>query len=176
MIFIGIDPGLHGAIAWMDSTRAGVFVHDCPLDDQGDYDFRAMALLLTVATMDDRGVVTMEKVHALPSDGKCSAFTFGGGYYAWRALSAAAGMTPALISPQTWKRTMLAGVPNDKAAEAKALKQRFQGHAVCSQLHGPRGGLRDGRVDALFLAEYARLNWRLSSTACVHRHSEEARP
>ena len=161
MIFIGIDPGKHGAIAWMDGERKGIFVHDCPLDGDGS-DFRGMARLLTMATIADRAIVTMEEVHAMPSDGKCSAFAFGLGYGAWLGICGAAGMPPRLVSPQTWKHTMLAGVANDKAMEAKVLKQRFQGHPVCSQLHGPRGGLRDGRVDALFLAEYGRVTWKLS--------------
>jgi hypothetical protein len=145
----------------MDESRTVVEVRDCPLVG-GDYDFQGMRDLLSNATM-LRMVVTMEKVHAMPSDGKCSAFSFGRGYGAWEALiGGVLRVAPNLVAPQTWKRTMLAGIPNDKQAEARSLKQRFQGHAVCSRLHGPRGGLRDGRVDALLLAEYGRLTWRMT--------------
>lgn len=169
MIFIGIDPGLHGAIAWMDGERKQVRVTDCPLIVGGDYDFQGMRDLLSeIATL--RLCVTMEKVHALPSDGRCSAFSFGRGYGAWEALiGGVLRVAPNLVTPQTWKRTMLAGLPNDKQAEARALKQRFQGHEICSQLHGPRGGLRDGRVDALFLAEYGRITWKLSGGRRANR-------
>jgi hypothetical protein len=161
MLFVGIDPGKHGAVAWMDGARSVVEVHDCPLTD-GEYDYQAMRDLIGQAC-NIGNVVTMERVHALPTDGKCSAFSFGVGYGAWLALiGGVLRVTPNLVDPRAWKRTMLAGVPNDKAAEAKALKQRFQGHPVCAQLHGPRGGLRDGRVDALLLAEYGRLAWKLS--------------
>jgi hypothetical protein len=123
-------------------------------------------------------VVTMESVHAMPTDGKCSAFSFGRGYGAWEALCGSLRIVPNLVAPQTWKRAMLAGIANNKAAEAQALKQRFQGHPVCSQLHGPRGGLRDGRVDALLLAEYGRVTWKLSSRsltpAVVHVGAAQA--
>jgi hypothetical protein len=172
MIFVGIDPGLHGAVAWLDGERKQVNVRDCPLDG-GEYDFQAMRDLLS-----EIGVlhmaVTIEAVHALPHDGRCSAFSFGVGYGAWLALvGGVLRVRPNLVSPQTWKRTMLAGIANDKQAEAKALKQRFQGHEICSQLHGPRGGLRDGRVDALWLAEYARVTWKIGARpACIHRHKE----
>lgn len=172
MIFVGIDPGLHGAVAWMDGERKEVHVCDCPLDG-GAYNFQSMGYLLANLVAPQM-VVTMEAVHAMPGDGKCSAFSFGVGYGAWLALiDGVLRVRPNLVTPQTWKRAMLAGIANDKQAEAKALKQRFQGHEVCSQLHGPRGGLRDGRVDALWLAEYGRVTWRLSNQpACIHRHRE----
>jgi len=167
VIFVGIDPGLHGAIAWMDGERKAIGVVDCPLDGT-EYDFAKMADVLrrvndiSECRLPAPPTVTMEAVHALPTDGKCSAFSFGRGYGAWLGICGALWLTPNLVAPQTWKRTMLAGVANDKRAEGVALKKRFQGHPVCSELHGPRGGLRDGRVDALFLAEYGRVTWKLS--------------
>ena len=170
MIFVGIDPGLHGAIAWMDGERKQICVRDCPLVD-GQYNYHGMWKLLGdvlhIATCDQttgdyNSIVTMEAVHAMPTDGRCSAFSFGVGYGAWLGIIGSRNLPSRLVTPQTWKRTMLAGVANDKRAEAVALKQRFQGHPVCAQLHGPKGGLRDGRVDALFLAEYGRVTWKLS--------------
>jgi hypothetical protein len=162
MKFIGIDPGLHGALAWMDGERKQVEVRDCPLI-AGEYDFYGMwSLFEEATTCGVESIVVMEKVHSMPSDGKCSAFSFGVGYGAWLAICGMFRVPPNLVAPQTWKRQMLAGIANDKQAEARALKQRFQGHPICAQLHGPRGGLRDGRVDALLLAEYARVAWKIT--------------
>jgi hypothetical protein len=161
MIFVGIDPGKHGAVAWMDGARSVVEVHDCPLRD-GEYDYQSMRDLLA-QTCNVENVATMERVHAMPTDGKCSAFSFGVGYGAWLALiGGVLRVTPNLVDPRTWKRTMLAGVKNDKAAELAALERRFAGHPICAEMRGPRGGIRDGRVDALLLAEYGRLTWKLS--------------
>jgi hypothetical protein len=159
--FIGIDPGLHGALAWMDGERRQIEVRDCPLT-AGEYDFFGMWKAFETACASGPAIVVMEKVHSMPSDGKASAFSFGVGYGAWLAICGMFRIPPNLVAPQTWKRVMLAGIANDKRAEAMALKQRFQGHPICAQLHGPRGGLRDGRVDALFLAEYARVAWKIS--------------
>lgn len=161
MVFIGIDPGKLGAIAWMDGERKRIEVHDQPLLRDGRFDYASMQRLIWKARRVCPGqmvVWMMEEVHALPSDGICSAFSFGRAYEAWIAMLGACAEEPTFVSPQTWKRTMLAGVPNDKQAEARALRLRFQGHDL--DLCGPRGGLRDGRVDALFLAEYARVTWR----------------
>jgi crossover junction endodeoxyribonuclease RuvC len=156
----------------MDGERKRIDITDCPLVG-GEYSFAAMASLLRGFSPGET-LITMESVHALPTDGRCSAFSFGVGYGAWLALIGSCSIPRNLVTPQTWKRTMLAGIVNDKQAEARALKQRFQGHEICSQLHGPRGGLRDGRVDALFLAEYGRVTWKLSGGRCVHSRTGAA--
>ena len=170
MIFIGIDPGKHGAVAWMDGERKLVEVHDCPLAGD-DFDFASMDVLLANAMTECRGEgiqATVENTISIPHKDKhgqrflpASDRALHLSLGAWLALLGARHIPTTLVTPQAWKRTMLAGIANDKAMEAKVLKQRFQGHAICAQLYGPRGGIRDGRVDALFLAEYGRLQHRL---------------
>jgi hypothetical protein len=171
MIFLGIDPGRLGAVAWMDGTRQQIEVHDCPLSDDG-FDFAGMDTLLANALTECRGEgcrATLEDtisvphrdkrgIPFLPASDKGLHLSLG----AWLALLGARHIQTALVTPRTWKRTMLAGIANDKPAEAMALERRFQGHPICKKLHGPRGGIRDGRVDALFLAEYTRMMWKLS--------------
>ena len=160
MIFAGIDPGKHGAIAWMDGDRRNIQIQDCPLDGE-DFD-RGAVLYLLQHELQSNTVVTMEKVHSMPHDGRVSAFAFGRAYEMWIMGLAAVGLRPQLVCPQTWKRTMLAGVANNPAMEGKILIQRFQDRNIASLLYGPRGGLRDGRVDAMWLAEYGRVHWKLA--------------
>ena len=172
MIFVGIDPGKHGAVAWTDSERKLIEVHDCPLTGDG-FDFASMDVLIANAMAECRGdgiraviedTISVPHFDArsgsrfLPASDKTLHLSLG----AWLALLGARHIPTEMVQPKTWKRTMLANVPNDKRAEGKALTQRFQGHAICTQLHGPRGGLLDGRVDALWLAEYGRVTWKLS--------------
>jgi hypothetical protein len=38
VIFVGIDPGKHGAIAWMSGERKDIEVHDTPLTADGSFD------------------------------------------------------------------------------------------------------------------------------------------
>lgn len=172
MIFAGIDPGREGAIAWMSGTRDVIEVHDTPLSaaHPSGYDVAGMAALVrrmisAVETASPCGLcpgpvkLTIEKVHALPHDGRSSAFTFGVGLGLWYGILDTLGVSYQAVDPQRWKRTMIAGIANDGAAEALALERRFAGRPL--ELRGPRGGLRTGRVDALFLAEYARVTARL---------------
>ena len=159
MIFVGIDPGKHGAIAWLDGERKIVEARDCPLVD-GEYDFQAMRDLLS-ELMTLRMAVTIEAVHAMPTDGKCSAFSFGVGYGAWLALvGGVLRVRPTLVPPASWKRTMLSGLPSGKLAAVQQAERLFP--SVASQLRGVRGGLKDGRAEALLLAEYGRRTYQLS--------------
>lgn len=164
MQFVGIDPGLNGAVAIVDGERRCIEVHDTPLGRDRDYDGPAMADLIRRAATTEQTVIIIEAVHSMPHDGKASAFTFGVGLGRWLGICDALGIKVNPVSPRTWKRTMLAGIANDKEAEALALERRFQGHKL--DLRGPRGGLRDGRVDAIFLAEFGRLTWKTAGVAC----------
>jgi hypothetical protein len=167
VIFVGIDPGKRGAVAMMMADGSRVQVYDCPLTDDGEYDYQGMRDMLT-ANFQYGGsgltvplAVVIEKVHAMPHDGRASAFSFGVGYGAWLALvGGVLRIKPTLVPPQRWKRSMLAGIANAPQAEAEALRRRMGDRLPAGMLEGPRGGLRDGRVDALWLAEYGR---------CMHR-------
>ena len=74
----------------------------------------------------------------------------------WRALCASFRLRVVLVHPKTWKAAMLKGVANSDATEEEVLLQRFRGLLDTKALRGPKGGARPGRVDALWLAEYAR--------------------
>ena len=170
MIFIGIDPGRYGALAWMDGERQHIEVHDCPLLPDDTFDFASMDVLLANAMMECRGdgiQATVENTisvpHSdkrgerfLPSSDKQLHLSLG----AWLALLGARHVPAALVDPRTWTRAMLAGVANDKHMEATVLQQRLQGRITPGLLYGPRGGIRDGRVDSLWLAEFGRVHWR----------------
>lgn len=170
MIFVGVDPGKHGALALMDGERKRVEVHDTPLLADGTFDLQAAYELMrracwegaaeTVVTIEDTVSIphVAQGQRFLPASDKALHFSLG----AWCALAAVFRIRPRLVVPKTWKRYMLAGVANDNEAEAKALELRFQGHDIASRVRGARGGLKDGRVDALFLAEYGRMAWKLT--------------
>lgn len=164
MIFVGIDPGLEGAVAWIDGERKTIEVRDCPLESKGVYDYMAMRDLLS-NIVSVRMVVTMEKVGAMPTDARRAAFTFGIGYGAWLALvNGVLRVRPNLVTPRSWKYSMLAGVANNKKMEAKVCEQIFKGYQISRMLYGPMGGLRDGRVDALLLAEHGRRHFKLGGS------------
>ena len=173
MRFVGVDPGLHGALAFMDGERKQVEVRDCPLI-AGEYDFYGMWKLFDDATGGGTvaSIIVMEKVHSMPSDGKCSAFSFGIGYGAWLAICGMFRMPPNLVTPQTWQRDMIGGlkcVASGKQSSALAAINLFP--TIRAKLYGPRGGLRDGRCDALLMAEWGRRRWKLGSTSTLLRNA-----
>jgi hypothetical protein len=169
MIFAGIDPGRKGAIAWMNSTRTKVEICDVPIRD-GDYDIHAMANIIKLIAAEAQSltpcglcpgevVLVMEWVHAMPRDGKCSAFDFGRGRGIWEGILGACGIVPVHADPAVWKRAMLAGLPKGKQSSVDQASRLFPAQAEL--FIGERGGLKDGRAEALLLAEYGRRKHRL---------------
>lgn len=174
MIFAGVDPGKRGAIAWMTGTRSRIEICDVPLLPDGGYNIDAMASIIRqiksqASDLTPCGlcpgeiVLTMEWVHAMPSDGKCSAFAFGEGFGIWRGVLGALGIEPQHADPAAWKRAMLAGLAPGKAAAVEQAARLFP--AVDGQLRGERGGLKDGRAEALLLAEWGRRQYRIGRRA-----------
>jgi len=169
MIFIGIDPGKLGACAWLDGERRSIEVRDTPLAGE-DYDYRGMVRILEEATDDRMAVlVTIEEtIHVphmangrrfLPASDKTLHMSLG----AWLCACGALGIERVRrVHPKAWKSRLLAGLANNPGMEALALEQRFRDHPAIRQLvRGPKGGLKDGRVDAILLAEDGRIAWKL---------------
>lgn len=170
MIFVGVDPGKKGALAMLDGERRRIEVHDTPLLADGSFDLLGAYNLMRLACYNGpaQTVVTIEDTVSiphvargqrfLPASDKTLHFSLG----SWCTLASVFGVIPRTVLPATWKRTMLAGIANDVDAEALALERRFAGHNLAGRVRGPRGGIKDGRVDALLLAEYGRLAWKLT--------------
>lgn len=156
MIFIGIDPGLDGALAVLaDSGETWLF--DTPtltvagVKNRRDYDIPQMknylAKMLAVPSMNCR--VAIESVHSMPEQGVASSFNFGKGFGIWLGLVVALRMPYDLITPQKWKKTMLDGMGKEKDASRLRAQQLFPGADLSLKRH-------HGRADALLIAEFLR--------------------
>ena len=155
MITIGIDPGKTGAVAIFDG---GWTVVDCPtvtakigksikqIPDPG-----LMSEILRPYA--GRARVALEKVHAMPGQGVSSMFSFGTNYGIWQGIVAAFEMPITLVTPQSWKKAMLAGMGKGKdEARIRALQ-------LFPALKSSLGRKRDiGRADALLIGEYGRVS------------------
>jgi len=177
MIYIGIDPGLSGAVAALDGAGRVISLQDTPTIEQrvgkhvrNTYAEPGMASLIegiirsaTLASCTECGVVDrelisshavimIENVHAMPKQGVSSSFSFGVGYGVWRGIIATLGIPYHRVEPTVWKKAL--GLPKAKgAAVARALKlfpRAEIGHAY-------RGRMiySDGRAEALLIAHYA---------------------
>jgi len=158
MIYIGIDPGLTGAVAFLgeDGEPVGLGVVDTPTltvrrstgGKRNVYDLQAMAALL--GGFSAGGVrVVLEQVGPMPGQGVTSMFRFGEGFGIWQGIIGALALPVTLVHPQRWQKAMLDGVPRGDGASLLVARRRWP--AV--DLHRKRD---DGRADALFLAEFGR--------------------
>jgi len=124
-IFVGIDPGKSGAICVLDRDRSVIAYEkkmpwfNARLDAARLYD------ILGTWAASGNCVVTCEKVHAMPRDGAKSAFTFGGAYHAALAVVDLFDFPLQLVSPQTWKKTMLKDRGREKHDSVNAARDMF---------------------------------------------------
>ncbi|AFY60102.1 holliday junction resolvasome, endonuclease subunit [Synechococcus sp. PCC 6312] len=100
------------------------------------------------------GLLVIEKVHSMPGQGVSSTFKFGQGYGAILGIAAALSIPTELVTPQAWKKTVLAGTAKDKDAAIDYCRRMFP---QVSLLPGPRCRKpHDGLADSLCILEYGR--------------------
>lgn len=145
MIYLGIDPGKRGAVAYLMETERGWVENVHPIGDLPQLLHRLIRTGQPIRCC-------LEKVHAMPKQGVSSTFSFGVNFGWCKGLLEAHGVSYQEIPPERWKKEF--GLNTDKQ---KSI-------AVCRQLF-PEADLRpsersrvdnDGMAEALLMAEYAR--------------------
>lgn len=172
MKYVGIDAGKHGAIAKIDDAHAVLAMCDCPLDAHGEIDRFGILKMVgeLIGREQDMCRVVIERVRAMPYAGKVAyvpgkrracqgteaAFELGRSYEDWMMALAAYGVAPLEVPPQSWQSMMigreLMRLQKGKAPSATVACNRFP--SARPLLYGPRGGIIDGRADALLIAAY----------------------
>jgi len=157
-VYIGIDPGLGGALAVLNPVIAPPLVFDTPTLKVGkrtEYNVSEMRMFLHRLSGRMSIFCAIERVHSMPRQGVASSFKFGYGLGLWIGILAAEGIPYELVTPQRWKGALLDGTTKDKGASRLKALQLFP--ALADQL----GRQKDhGRAEALLLAEFGR---RISS-------------
>ena len=101
-IIIGVDPGASGAICKVGySQKDSIMIHKCPKEIEDRAFVCSDGLRDNVET-----VAYIEKVHAMPHDGRSSLFKFGVNYGAWLGiLNSIKGINKIVeVSPQKWMK------------------------------------------------------------------------
>lgn len=119
-MILGIDPGVGGALASLDSTGKFLAVHDVPKVGS-DPDYVAWAKLWN-CYLPFADHVWIEKVGAMPGQGVTSMFSFGERYGFVIGLVAASGTPFSFVRPQEWRKT--AGLVNGAAKGASRLRAK----------------------------------------------------
>lgn len=159
MDYIGIDPGLGGAVAVLsEDGRIAVFDTPTALVKSGstrrEYLPVAMAQIIQ-GIAESRGdvVVLIERQQPFPRQGGVGNFKLGMGYGLWIGLAAALGLSYDFVSPADWKAVMMRGSGKEKEAARVKAQQLFP--ALAAELS--RAKDREcGRSEALLIAEYRR--------------------
>lgn len=126
MIFIGIDPGLSGAIAAVTTNgHAAVWDMQTILKGYGSVksEVNAAALfacLNRLVNNEDRdvAVAALERVNSMPGQAASSTFSLGDSFGVARACLACAAVPTQYVTPQTWKKHF--GLSKEKE-EARSL-------------------------------------------------------
>lgn len=177
MRFVGIDPGVSGAISVIDTDTDQIAFYDTPtLEVKSGKKFKKVidigrvVLMLQQISSGVKTVVTIEKVNAMPgvkndpknpgqkipaAMGVTSAFSFGMGFGIWLGVLAALFIPHQQVHPLTWKKSMMADMGKEKDAsriKAMQLYPRTSPDLVRKKDHG--------RADALLIAEWGRRNYQ----------------
>lgn len=122
---IGIDPGLKGGIclAWRLQEWD---VFPMPIVG-GGLDLVQLKEILKLPRMEPAKLVVIERVHNMPKEGGSSSFKFGDGFGSLKGLCVGMGLPFILVTPQAWKRDVLAGYDwkGNKGISIVYVKQEY---------------------------------------------------
>ena len=138
-VFVGLDPGKNGGIAYVDDHCERVYRMPSTERDIAD--------LLGVHA--DNSMVLIERVHSMPKQGVKSMFTFGRGYGFLRGCLVAYGIPFEEVRPQVWQKEF--GLLRKTKQEIKEKAQNLF----------PGVELTLATSDALLIAEYCRRKFQI---------------
>lgn len=150
--FVGIDPGLDGALAYLHGTYLELY--DIPTlslrrngKSKRELDLAGLAHLMGEMTAGRTCHVYIEQVGAMPGQGVSSMFSFGKTYGGILGVVATLQLPHTLVAPATWKKAMgVKGGKDASRARASALLPAHAGHW--------RRVKDDGRAEAALIALY----------------------
>lgn len=143
MIYIGIDPGKDGAMAFLYPDEHPIIV---------TFDQEIYAETLQAAVMSQPVRCCLEKVWGIKGQSAAGAFSFGENFGYIRCLLEDRHIPYQLVTPRKWKKEFQ--VTGDKNSSVTVCKRLFPAVFLrrtdrCKKDH-------DGMAEALLMAEYAR--------------------
>ena len=147
MIFIGVDPGKSGAMAFIYKDDNIVTVSAIAYDKD--------AYLEAIKKMTNSGLpikCCIERVNAMPGQGVTSMFNFGLNYGWLLGILEANEIPYETVLPKKWKAEF--GLTGDKANSIEVCKRMFPKVSLLRNECCKKDD--DGKAEALLMAEYAR--------------------
>lgn len=158
-VFVGIDPGLTGAVAilWPDADPEVVDTPTTRVGKGNDYLAASMANILASVKLacmgraGERVAAALEQGIAMPKQSSSSTFKTGRGGGLWEGILAGLGIPYELVTPRRWKLALGMPIGADKSASRLYAQRLFP--AVADRLARVKD---DGRAEALLIAEWRR--------------------
>jgi len=146
VVFIGIDPGKHGGVAWQFATAAGQSLHHEKIPETEKDLFELFEHVASFGS----GVAMIEKVSSSPGMGVVSAFSFGRGYGFLRGCLVCQKLPFVEVLPAKWQKDLGCLTRGDKNVSKSRAQQLFP-HV---------GKITHATADALLISEYCRRNYK----------------
>lgn len=154
-LFLGVDPGKHGAAVAIN--HEGKFVGFCPAAWEGDALSETCIRWLLKARPFYEGAAIEEPImffgrgKPVPKSAQAVAMSVG----QWRGAMAAVGIRGVrLVRPQTWQARMLGKFPK---GESKAASMRWAAQVFGAEIEKAIEEYGDAVSDAAAIAEWVRL-------------------
>ena len=159
--YIGIDPGLKGAISCKGPASDEPVVIPTPTTKVGSklqYDIGSIVSIIWSLAHDGQCFAAVEKLHPmrLEHGGVQANYQRGRALAVWEVALVAAKIPYELVAPRTWQKVMHAGTPEGDTKERSivAAKRLFPGVSLLPTTRCRKES--DGMAEALLLMEYGR--------------------
>jgi Holliday junction resolvasome RuvABC endonuclease subunit len=145
--YLGCDPGQKGNICLLvpDEKIIEFFNNDSP-------PITIVNWLHDVISSYDVQMIMIEDVHSIFGTSAKSNFNFGFNVGLMHGVFRATSIGLDLVKPKEWQKFI--GVKSKGKDIKKEVAQICQRLYPTAELHGPKGGLLDGRSDALMITYY----------------------
>jgi crossover junction endodeoxyribonuclease RuvC len=148
-LHIGLDPGLRGAVAILNSSGDLVSVADLPIVRDLSLawvDGGELQSIILNALGGRTASATVERVSSMPRQGVASSFLFGVGFGSVLSVLQALHIPLQFVTPAVWKRSY--GLGKDKNASLHKCRLLYPDAELHLKKH-------DGRAESILIARYA---------------------
>jgi len=150
---IGIDPGVSGAVAFLNDDLTLLNVADMPTmilsGQKQQVNASELSKLFRVWLFDvpvENTTAYLERVHSMPGQGVAATFNFGTSYGVIQGVLGALQIPMVMVTPHSWKKR--AGLASKEKGASRTLAQQLYPAASLSRVKDI------GRADAILIARY----------------------
>lgn len=180
LAILGIDPGTKGALCLLIPETKQIAFKPTTLPGKEIYQW-----IKRIESEFNIGVCMIEEVAAIKGSAAKATFSFGRNVERVNVIPEIAEVSIDKVRPKAWQKHIGLVIPKNLSGSENASKRKTyikkEVAAIAQRLYpkaelrGPKGGLLDGRSDALMIAHYAArtINLNIETKGKEHANSFE---